>query len=179
MPRLQKRLQIAKKAGFNSRHSGINWVEKSKHYQFGDRKSRDVEIARLEEEINASTLPPLSPFSLKTGEIGSLPDKSKGFGLCEPDGFVIPWEFEVVQILDKKTAMISVEGRSSNTRFFLISPLVKDLQEGQVHNSLPGAFVVAGNRQYKMALGGVSTIPVLQTYDLTPHLEKLKQKKTP
>ena len=40
--------------------------------------------------------------------------------------------------------------------------------------ALPGAFVVNGVREYRTALGGMSTIPVVRTYDLQPHPANVK-----
>ena len=105
------------------------------------------------------------------------------FPLCEkfsPSlsvGVLTNWwsESHVLQIIDEKTALIRAEWGSHDARFFLEAPIVANLQEGQSLKGLSDTFLVEGTRQYRMALGGVSTVPILSAYDLKPHLAKLKR----
>jgi hypothetical protein len=186
IPQLPMRLRAAKKGIVNPNGLGAGlsdprypwidgdtgWNEKSKRYQFRGIAYKDAEIMRLEKEIKSPTLPLLNPSALTIGQVGSL-----------GEWWRIPrCDYKVFQIIDENTAIIHTGGRVAQElgfRFFLISSLVGSLQEGQSYEKLPGAFVVEKTRQYRTALGGVSTIPVLRSYDLKPHLAKLKEGDSP
>jgi hypothetical protein len=93
---------------------------------------------------------------LKTGRIGSFS----------------PWaSYEVLQLIDKKTAIVVGRSQGDISNFFLISEDVADMQEGRELGTgsgegLSGSFLVEGKRKYATANGSFSTIPVVRRYDL-------------
>lgn len=175
-------LAKAKKGNINPRWQGPVWSPKNKRYNFRSVAERNATIEQLEKGIIA--LPPLWPFTIKEGQIGSLTNdirEASGMRLDTND-----MKFRVMQIVDKETAMIrvtqTVRGMRSagipssirEIRFFLVSAAVENLHEDQTLESIAGTYRVEGNKQYT-ALSGTSTIPVLKSYDLNAHLDKLKK----
>lgn len=178
VPALKLKLAAAKKGPINPRaaKNPVNWLERGRHYIFRSRVDKDLVIRRLESEVKSPTLPRLWPFDLKVGQVGSFIDPWEVIGLEDAgDGLAIRPTYSVLQILEGDTALLSAETRDHTTRFFLISKLVRELQEGQVRRTLPGSFIVEGKRQYETVLGAASTIPVVRDYDLTPHLKQLAE----
>jgi len=148
----------------------VVWVEKNKRYQFHSQSEKDAEIERLEAEIAVPSLPPLSPFGLKVGQIGSLRAPEYRVGL-------ITTYYRVAQIISKDRAMIIASTKIGDfvAEFFLVGPSVEELQEDQEATELPGVYIVEKKERYT-ALAGVHTLHVLRSYDLKPHLAKLKKK---
>jgi hypothetical protein len=179
---LQARLRAARKGVINPKaaRASVNWDSQNRRYQFRTKRDRDEEVKRLEAEVKSPTLPPLHVFALKTGQIGSIVDPREPSGISySGDGLVTGFDFTISQITNANSAVIDVDGGRRSTRFILVSPLVADLQEGQVMKALPGAFIVQPRRRYATVLGAVSTLPVLASYDLRPHLAKIPKKLKP
>jgi hypothetical protein len=174
---LTLRLRAAK-AGRLSReygaHGGVAWIEKSRRYGFADRASRDKEVSRLQEELKSPTLPPLNPFALAVGQIGSLADPFSRTGLGDARTHAEQsTTFAVAQILDDQSAVIFATRYRATAKFLLVSAIIAGYQEDQTRGGFPGAFIVDRRQQADTVSGAASMLPVVRTYDLTPHLEKL------
>jgi len=125
--------------------------------------------------LTSPKLPSLCVGNAKKDQVGSLSQES---GV----------NYKIAQILDESTARIiatesrvTVEGSSlvakagSTWNFFLISPIVNELREGQEMGTIPGIYIIEGNRAYTSVTGAKHTIQVVKEYDLSPHLAKLKK----
>jgi len=160
---ISSRLKAAKKGSINPNARNVVWIEKSKRYQFHSRADQEAEVKRLEAEINSPILPPLNPFHLKTGQIGTLGDLPTGH-----------MPYSVLQIVQPDTAIIEASTNMYAT-FRLTGKVVESLQEDQKMRTVPGIFIVEGKKQFS-TIASNRTLPVLRDYDMQPHLAKSSKK---
>ncbi len=164
---VRKKLQAANKGTISAKtKSSIVWMPRSGRFQYRTWQDKKTMVKILNEKADNPTLPSLVPFRLQDKEIGCLSQKKYPW---------VQWRYYVTQIVNQKTALITVWDRNANTAFFLDSPVVRDLQEGQELIDIPGIVVVDGTRKYETVMGAVRTLPVLRDYDLKPHLAKLQK----
>lgn len=160
-----KMLAAAKKARIGKAPQLNVYDEKYKRYVFQTKEHKAAEVERLEKELVSPTLPTLDLLAMRDGDIGSL-NHQHG----------VP--FEVIQILGEENALVRVDFHGAGDCIFWLKArsAVRAIREGGKYQWIGGAYRIAGRRQYTTATGAAKTVSVVESYDLSPHLAKLRKK---
>jgi hypothetical protein len=159
------RLKAAKSGRVNAHASqAVAWNDKTRRYVFRSEEDRRTEVKRLERESIGVSLPIIWVFSVHEGQVGQLGDPR------EPpfsDGLAVRPRYEVLQIIDRKTALIRATASRRSASFFLVcDDALPEIQEEQGRYSLPGTYIVEPKQSYKTVAGATRTLPVLREFDL-------------